>query len=150
MGSAEKENEIFKNSIEGMKNEYNNAFQKLSTTVVESDWIKDIVGAGTEFLTMLDNIASKETVVSSTIGVITDAVKGLADILSKLSENDFFASLISGYTSYKAITKGFDLFSFMTGNGKINSGKIIKDKIAEGFGKKNYAFSSEKNVERVA
>ena len=150
LGAAEKENEIFKNSIEGMKNEYDNAFQKLSTTVVESDWIKDIVGAGTEFLTMLDNIASKETVVSSTIGVITDAVKGLADILSELSENDFFASLISGYTSYKAITKGFDLFSFMTGNGKINSGKIIKDNIAEGFGKKNYAFSFEKIVERVA
>ncbi|MCB6286912.1 phage tail tape measure protein [[Clostridium] scindens] len=138
VGAAEKENEIFKNSIEGRKNEFNSAFQKLSTTVVESDWIKDLLSAGTEFLNMLDNIASKETVVSSTIEVITNAVKGLADILSGLSENDVFASLISGYMSYKTLTKGFDLFSLVTGNGEIDSGKIIKDRIKEGFGKNKY------------
>jgi len=138
VGAAEKENEIFKNSIEGRKNEFDSAFQKLSTTVVESDWIKDLLSAGTEFLNVLDNIASKETVVSSTIEVITNAVKGLADILSGLSDNDFFASLISGYMSYKTLTKGFDLFSFVTGKGKIDSGKIIKDRIKEGFGKNGY------------
>ena len=139
-GAAEKENEIFKNSIQGRKNEFESAFQKLSTTVVESDWIKDLVSSGTEFLNMLDNIASKETVVSSTIGAITDAAKGLAHIFSDLSENDFFSSLISGYMSYKTLTKGFDLFSLITGRGKIDSGKIIRQKITEGFGKFSYIF----------
>ncbi|MEZ3434999.1 MAG: phage tail tape measure protein [Lachnospiraceae bacterium] len=139
-GAAEKENEIFKNSIQGKKNEFESAFQKLSTTVVESDWIKDLVSSGTEFLNMLDNIASKETVVSSTIGAITDAAKGLAHTFSALSENDFFSSLISGYMSYKTLTKGFDLFSLITGNEKIDSGKIIRQKIKEGFGKNNISY----------
>ncbi len=141
-GAAEKENEIFKNSIQGKKNEFESAFQKLSTTVVESDWIKDLVSSGTEFLNMLDNIASKETVVSSTIGAITDAAKGLAHTFSALSENDFFSSLISGYMSYKTLTKGFDLFSLITGNEKIDSGKIIRQKIKEGFGKNNISYIS--------
>ena len=104
------------------------------------NWIKDLVSSGTEFLNMLDNIASKETVVSSTIGAITDAAKGLAHIFSDLSENDFFSSLISGYMSYKTLTKGFDLFSLITGRGKIDSGKIIRQKITEGFGKFSYIF----------
>lgn len=131
--SAKKENEIFKNSIEGRKNEFNSAFQKLSTTVVESDWIKDLISAGTEFINVLDNIASKEILVSGTIGMITDTVKVLSNVLNSLSENDVFASLISGYMSYKAVSKGFDLFSLFTG-------KDVKKRFEEGFGRNNIIF----------
>lgn len=115
LGSAEQENEIYRQSIEGLKNEFDNQFQMLSNAVIDSDWIKDLISAGTDFLEVLTNIVKQDDLVSGTIGVITDAIKGLASILKTLSGNDFIGTLMKGFLTYKTISGGIDIFNFFKG-----------------------------------
>lgn len=114
LGSAERENEIYRQSIQGMKNEMENQFQLLSNAVVDSDWIKDLISAGTDLLEVLTNIVKQDDLVSGTIGIITDAVKGLASILKDITGNDLIGSLIKGFLTYKTVTKGIDVFNFFS------------------------------------
>ena len=109
------ENEIYRQSIEGMKNEFNNQFQMLSKEVISSDWIKDLISAGTDFLGVLTDIVKQDDLVSGTIGVITEALKTLASVLKSLTSNDGIAALIKGFMTYKTVTKGIDLFNFISG-----------------------------------
>ena len=53
--SAVKENEIYKKSIEGLKNEFANAKEQLSTEIIESDWVKDFIAGATDLLYALKN-----------------------------------------------------------------------------------------------
>lgn len=115
IGSATNENEIYRQSIEGMKNEFNNQFQMLSKEVISSDWIKDLISAGTDFLGVLTDIVKQDDLVSGTIGVITEALKTLASVLKSLTGNDGIAALIKGFMTYKTVTKGIDLFNFISG-----------------------------------
>jgi TP901 family phage tail tape measure protein len=115
LGSAEQENEIYKQSIEGLKNEFENQFQMLSNAVIDSDWIKDLISAGTDFLEILTNIVEQDDLVSGTIGVITDAIKGLSNILKELSGNDFIGTIMKGFLTYKTISGGIDIFNFFKG-----------------------------------
>lgn len=115
LGSATNENEIYRQSIEGMKNEFNNQFQMLSKEVISSDWIKDLISAGTDFLGVLTDIVKQDDLVSGTIGVITEALKTLASVLKSLTGNDGIAALIKGFMTYKTVTKGIDLFNFISG-----------------------------------
>ena len=112
VGSATKENEIYRQSIEGMKNDLDNQFQTLAKEVIDSDWIKDLISAATDFLEILTNIVKQDDLVSNTIGVITDMISGLASVLKDLSGNDFVAGLIKSFLTYKTISKGFDIFNF--------------------------------------
>lgn len=115
IGAAERENEIYRQSIQGLKNEFDNQFQMLATEVISSDWIKDLISAGTDFLGVLTNIVKQEDIMSGTIGVITDFIKGLASVLNDLSENDFMGSLIKGFLTFGTVTKGLDIFNFFKG-----------------------------------
>lgn len=119
IGAAEKENEIYRQSVQGMKNEFDSAFQTLSREVIESDWIKDLISAGTDFLGVLTDIVKQEDIISGTVGVLTEGLKGLASILKSLTGNDGIASLIKGFMTFKTITKGIDIFNFF--NGKMQS-----------------------------
>lgn len=121
VGAAEAENEIYRQSIEGMKNEFNNAFQALSKEVIDSDWIKDLISAGTDLIGVLTDIVKQDDLVSGTIGVITDGIKGISFVLKTLTENKGIASLIKGFMTLKTITKGMDIFNFV--NGKMKSQK---------------------------
>lgn len=112
LGSAEKENEVYRQSIQGMKNEMQNQFQELSNAVIDSDWLKDLVSAGTDFLEVLTNIAKQDDLVSGTIGVITDLLKGVASILKDITSNDTVGTLIKGFLTLKTVTKGIDIFNF--------------------------------------
>ena len=90
----------------------------MSKTVIESDWIKDLTIAGTDFLEVLTNIVTQEDIMSGTIGVITDLIKGLANILKDISGNDFIGSMIKGikgFLTFKTVTKGIDIFNFFKG-----------------------------------
>ena len=111
LNSATNENEIYRKSIEGMKNEFDNQFQMLSKEVIDSDWIKDLISAGTDFLEVLTNIVKQDTVVSGTIGVFTESLKALASVLKTVTGNDGIGALIKAFITYKTITKGIDLFS---------------------------------------
>lgn len=118
-GSAERENETYRKSVQGLKNEFQNQFQMLANEVISSDWIKDLISAGTDFLEVLTNIVKQEDLVSGTIGIITDLVKGLASLLKNISGNNVVGSLMKTFLTYKTITKGMDIFNFV--NGKISS-----------------------------
>lgn len=115
IGAAERENEVYRQSIQGLQNEFENQFQMLATEVIDSQWIKDLISAGTDFLGVLTNIVKQEDIMSGTIGVITDLIKGLASVLDDLSGNDFIASLTKGFLTYKTVTKGIDIFNFFKG-----------------------------------
>ena len=119
LGSATNENEIYRQSIEGLKNEFDNQFQMLSKEVLSSDWIKDLISAGTDFLEVLTNIVKQDDIVSGTIGIFTEALKTLASVLKSVTGNDGMAALIKAFMTYKTITKGIDIFSFF--NTKKNS-----------------------------
>ena len=115
VGAAERENEVYRQSIQGMKNEFDNQFQMLANEVISSDWIKDLISAGTDFLEVLTNIVKQDDLVSETIGVITEGIKGLADVLKDITGNDMIGSLIKGFLTYKTISGGMDLFNFIKG-----------------------------------
>ena len=115
VGAAERENEIYRQSIQGLKNEFDNQFQMLATEVISSDWIKDLISAGTDLLEVLTNIVKQDDLISGTIGIITDGIKGLASIIKDISGNDFMGSLIKGFLTYKTVTKGIDIFNFFKG-----------------------------------
>ena len=115
VGAAERENEIYRQSIQGLKNEFDNQFQMLSNEVISSDWIKDLISAGTDFLEVLTNIVKQDHLVSRTIGVITEGIKGLASILKDITGNDAIGSLIKGFLTVKTVTKGMDIFNFFKG-----------------------------------
>lgn len=115
LGSATNENEIYRQSISGLKNEFDNQFQMLANEVIESDWIKDLISAGTDFLGVLTDIVKQDDLISGTIGIITEALKQLASILKSITGNDGVASLIKGFLTFKTITKGIDIFNFFKG-----------------------------------
>ncbi len=115
LGAAEKENETYRQSIQGLKNEFENQFQMLSKEVIDSDWIKNLISAGTDFLEVLTNIVKQEDIMSGTIGIVTDLIKGLASVLKDISGNDFVGSMIKGFLTFKTVTKGIDIFNFFKG-----------------------------------
>lgn len=115
VGSATNENEIYRQSIQGLKNEFENQFQMLSNEAISSDWIKDLIIAGTDFLEVLTNIIKQDDVVSESIGFITEGLKQLASVLSTITGNDGIASLIKSFITFKAITTGVDIFNSIIG-----------------------------------
>lgn len=112
VGSAEKENEIYRQSIEGLKNEFNNAIQELATEVISSDWIKELISGATMLLKTFTNIAAQDELISGTIGVITKTFKGLATVLKEISDNDFVGHLVKGFLMFKTIDTGVGIFKF--------------------------------------
>lgn len=122
VGSAERENEIFRQSVQGLTNEFNNAFQTLSAEI-STEWVKDFISAGTDFLHTLTNIVEQETLVSGTIGLVAEGARDLAAVLRELSEDDTMGYLIKAFLTYQTISKGMDLFSFV--KDKYNSTKSM-------------------------
>lgn len=121
LNSAVNENEIYRQSVEGLKNEFQNQFQSLSKEVISSQWLKDLISAGTDFLEILTNIVKQDDLVSGTISVITKGIKGLASVLKDIFGNNVVSGLIKAFMTYKTITKGIDIFNFV--KGKKNSYK---------------------------
>lgn len=118
VGAAEQENEIYRQSIEGMKNEFNSAFQVLSREVIDSDWIKDLISAGTDLLGVLTDIVKQDDIISGTIGVITEGIKGFASALKSITGNDGIASILKMFMTIKTITTGKGIFDFFSGKVK--------------------------------
>lgn len=115
MGSAEKENETYRKSIQGLKNELQNQWQMLANEVIDSDWIKDLISAATDFLGILTDIVKQDDLISGSIGIITEGIKGLASILKDISGNKVIGSIIKGFMTMKTVQTGLDIFSFFKG-----------------------------------
>lgn len=84
-GSADRELATFKDSIEGRMTDLRTSFQKLSSTVVNSDLIKNVVSGGDSILQVLNKI-------TQTIGTLPGIVTGIGAILSKNDLGFFSAS----------------------------------------------------------
>ncbi|MEG0771510.1 MAG: phage tail tape measure protein [Clostridia bacterium] len=83
LGSATKENEIYKNSIAGVKKELGSAFENLSQTVIDGDWIKAPLKALTEFVKILTKLADNDVLMTALgIWAIPKAFNGMKGILS--------------------------------------------------------------------
>ena len=115
MGSAANENEIYRQSIEGLKNEYKNQLQLMSKAVIEQDWIKDFISAGTNLLEIITNIVEQDDIISDAIGVTAEGLKDITSAIKDITGNDGVSALLKAFITYKTITKGIDLFSFIKG-----------------------------------
>lgn len=115
LGSAANENEIYRQSVEGLQNELKNEFQSVSKKVISSDWIKDVLSGATDLLKVFENIIEQDTIVSSSIGVLAEGFKDLSKSLKDITGNDGVAKLIKLFITYKTITKGVDIFNLVKG-----------------------------------
>lgn len=115
LGSAANENEIYRQSVEGLQNELKNEFQSVSKKVISSDWIKDVLSGATDLLKVFENIIEQDTIVSSSIGVLAESFKDLSKSLKDITGNDGVAKLIKLFITYKTITKGVDIFNLVKG-----------------------------------
>ena len=115
LGSAANENEIYRQSVEGLRNELKNEFQSVSKKVINSDWIKDVLSGATDLLKVFENIIEQDTIVGSSIGVLAEGFKDLSKSLKDITGNDGVAKLIKLFITYKTITKGIDIFNLVKG-----------------------------------
>lgn len=67
-GSAMERYDVYLDSLEAKITRLQNAFQSLSTTVVNSDFAKGLVDAGTDIVTFLDTIIEKIGSLNTLIG----------------------------------------------------------------------------------
>lgn len=110
VGSAANENEIYRQSIAGLKNEFGSQFEMLSKETINDEWLKNLISSGTSFLKVLTNIVEQDDLVSGAISGITDIIKGLASTLESISDNDGMASLMKMLLTYGTVKKGVDIF----------------------------------------
>lgn len=98
LGSATKENEVYRNSNAGVKKELESAFQDLSQTVVDSDWIKEPLKALTSFIKLLTDLAGnplvKSLITGSLIMAIPKIFSGIKGFGSFLSDYKSMISMI--------------------------------------------------------
>lgn len=64
-GSAEKENAVYMESLEGKLNNLNSAWQSFATSTINSDWIKNILTSLTELIKFIDKIGGLPTVLAT-------------------------------------------------------------------------------------
>lgn len=79
-GSALAENEKYIDSINGRIAQFQAAFERLSSSIVQSELVKDIVSTGTSILEILDKIINALGAMPSLISTITSAVTVFASI----------------------------------------------------------------------
>lgn len=70
-GSALRENEKILESIQGKLNQFEAAWESLSNTIIDSDFLKWLVDSGTSLLEILDGIIEKGGTISTLLGVGT-------------------------------------------------------------------------------
>ena len=70
------------------------------------------LGAGTDLLEVLTNIVKQDDLISGTISVITEGIKGFAEIIKEISGNKVVGSLIKGFLTMQTVSKGMDIFNF--------------------------------------
>ena len=131
-GSALKENEKYLDSINGKIAEFKATFEELSMTLIDSDFVKQVIEFGTGLLNVLnvlakviDKIGGLNTVLYVTVGILTtiraesivSKITNIGNGLSRLGKNiaavfgifteGFKAAKAAGASSLKAIGDGF-------------------------------------------
>jgi len=70
-GTAAQEQEKYMNSLQGKINAFKASWSALANTVISSNFLKDMVDAGTVLLTLLDNIVGKLGTLPTLLSAIT-------------------------------------------------------------------------------
>lgn len=79
-GSAQQEQERWLNSIEAKQQQFSSQFQKLSTDVLSSDFVKGAVDFGSGFLGFLDGAIKKIGIFKTAVGTV-----GIAKIIKSIA-----------------------------------------------------------------
>lgn len=79
-GSAEHEQGIYLESLEGKVNQFKSAWQELSVDAFNTDFMKGFISAGTGVVKVLDAMAKSGTLLPTIIAGITAALQGLGKI----------------------------------------------------------------------
>ena len=126
-----------------MKNEFNNQFQMLSKVVISSNWTKDLISAGTDFLEVLTNIVKQDDIVSGTIsqkmsfvvevaGTVVSKEVGYAQVLRQPM---FEYCLITYYTNIILFENGeefsLDKVDKFIKNNKENVLDVIRENVSD-------------------
>ena len=104
-GSALKEQEVWMESLEAKINQFKAAFESLSSTVINDDFLGAIIDTGTNLLSLLDNIIQS-------VGGIGNALLILSTIIAALNFTKTVSLVQSLFDSLKT---GFGIISKVTG-----------------------------------
>lgn len=96
-GSAVRENEAYMQGLEATVNKFKSAWEALSNSVVNSDFVKVIINLGTG---VLKGLNSDLGVTITQIGLLTGVGTGAISLLSKFGTN-----LVEGVTAFKKLNE---------------------------------------------
>lgn len=135
-GSAEQENAIYMESLEGKLKKLNSAWQSFATSTIDSDWIKNILTSLTELIKFIDKIGGLPTILATATsalllfkgGLVLDKTfkafssglslikNGLGTIITALPNaiaafKSFSSGVISASTAIQAATPLFSVIA---------------------------------------
>lgn len=116
-GSAAAENEKYLDSILGKVAQFNAAFETLSATVIDADFSKGVVDAGTDILNFITELIDK-------LGTVNTLAAGVGAALSIGKVNSIFSPLQTSITQ-KTDGPGVNVGSFSVGL----SNPLTRDKV---------------------
>ena len=90
-GSAERELESWNKGIEASLAHFQASFQEFSTTILNSDFVKGLVDAGTKVLDVITSIIDK-------VGVLQTALIGIGGYKFFRNLDLFYSKLVTSYT----------------------------------------------------
>ena len=113
VGSMESQLSVYNQSIQASLDKFHVAFQELSTDVINSDFIKGIVDAGTMILKIIDELVKH-------IGVLGTALTGLG--ISKI-----FSTAVNGAKNVSDLSTAFSLFfdAVKGGSGRLDALNVL-------------------------
>lgn len=133
-GSAEKENAIFMDSIQGKVNEFESSWQRLSNTAVDNDLIKGIVSLGTVGVNSLETLISKFGALSTVAGGagIVSLVKSIASNKKDLKS---IAVILDSFNVDSKSGKGSAIQNLVSGLSGLSNAQQKATLNASGFNK---------------
>ena len=133
-GSAEKENAIFMDSIQGKVNEFESSWQRLSNTAVDNDLIKGIVSLGTVGVNSLETLISKFGALSTVAGGagIASLVKSIASNKKDLKS---IAVILDSFNVDSKSGKGSAIQNLVSGLSNLSNAQQKATLNASGFNK---------------
>lgn len=124
-GSAMKEYETYLGGLEAKTNQFKAAFEALSTTVFNSDFLKGIVELGTQAITVLDKIIQSLGGMGNALVIVASALT----LLNLKSATGLFVKLFnvitSGFGIIPKITSLFETLQLCWMEGKAAGGGFI-------------------------
>lgn len=124
-GSAMKEYETYLGGLEAKTNQFKAAFEALSTTVFNSDFLKGIVELGTQVITVLDKIIQSLGGMGNALVIVASALT----LLNLKSATGLFVKLFnvitSGFGIIPKITSLFETLQLCWMEGKAAGGGFI-------------------------